>query len=40
VHARHVEEASVRELHVALSRSRFPKSEDVVAALTILEDYG
>jgi hypothetical protein len=40
VHARCIEEASVRALHVALSRSRFPKSEDVLAALTILEDYG
>ncbi|MDP9459169.1 MAG: YfjI family protein [Actinomycetota bacterium] len=40
VHARRIEKASVRELHVALSRSRFPKSEDVVTALTILEDYG
>jgi hypothetical protein len=40
VHARCIEEASVRELHVALSRSRFPKSENVTAGLAILEDYG
>jgi hypothetical protein len=39
-HARGIEETSVRDLFTALSRTRFPKTEDVVEALDVLEAHG
>ena len=40
VHARTIEESSIRDLFTDLSRSRFPKTEDVLDALTVLVSHG
>jgi Protein of unknown function (DUF3987) len=40
VHAHGTEETSVRDLFTRLSRTRFPKTEDVIAALDVLELHG
>jgi hypothetical protein len=40
VHGRQLAEVSVRDLFTALSRSRFPKTEDVMSALEVLVAHG
>jgi putative DNA primase/helicase len=40
LHAREVTTTTVRALHVALPRSRFPKAADVADAMEVLGEYG
>jgi hypothetical protein len=40
VHGRQLAEVSVRDLFTALSRSRFPKTEDFMSALEVLVAHG